>query len=176
MADLELERPEDGAGIEVLLDRAYGNRHTKTSQRLRDGRAATDAIGIVARVDGALVGTVRLWPVVIGRGRPALLLGPLAVDAAHRGQGIGAALVAAALREAAARAHRAVILVGDASYYGRFGFRAESTRGLTLPGPVDRARFLGLELAPGALEGARGGVRMPGRSMTRILRPMKRAA
>ena len=52
--------------------------------------------------------------------------------------------------------HRAVLLVGDAPYYSRFGFSAEKTGGLRMPGPFERHRLLGLELVPGALDGARG--------------------
>ena len=51
---------------------------------------------------------------------------------------------------------RAVLLVGDASYYGRFGFSAEKTGALWLPGPYEQHRLLGRELKPGALDGARG--------------------
>ena len=52
--------------------------------------------------------------------------------------------------------HRAVLLVGDAAYYGRFGFSAEKTGALWLPGPYEKSRLLARELVPGALDGARG--------------------
>ena len=86
------------------------------------------------------------------------MLGPLAVARRHRSAGIGRALIELGLRRARKLGHRAVILVGDAPYYERFGFSRQHTRGLTLPGPVDQDRFLGLELVPGALRGARGRV------------------
>ena len=66
-----------------------------------------------------------------------------------------------ALRAAARRGHRAVLLVGDAAYYGRFGFSAEQTGGLWLPGLGDRSRLLGRELVAGALDGVRGAIRAP---------------
>jgi len=50
----------------------------------------------------------------------------------------------------------AVLLVGDEPFYRRFGFCRALTEQLRLPGPFERERFLGLELAPGALAGARG--------------------
>jgi predicted N-acetyltransferase YhbS len=65
-------------------------------------------------------------------------------------------LVQHALREAARRRHGAVLLVGDASYYERFGFSSEKTGALWLPGPFERHRLLANELTPGALDGARG--------------------
>ena len=77
---------------------------------------------------------------------------------AYRNRGIGAALIHAGLTRAKALGHRAVILVGDAPYYARFGFAAQHTAAMELPGPVDRARFLALELEAGALAGAAGRV------------------
>ena len=94
----------------------------------------------------------------------ALLLGPVAVHPDFRCRGLGAELVERSLREAKRLGHRAVMLVGDAAYYSRFGFSAEKTGALWMPGPLRRNRFLALELAPGALFGARGLVSPTGRS------------
>ena len=55
-----------------------------------------------------------------------------------------------------------MLLVGDAPYYGRFGFTAEATGALWMPGPYERERLLARELVPGALDGARGLVRATG--------------
>jgi predicted N-acetyltransferase YhbS len=52
--------------------------------------------------------------------------------------------------------HAAILLVGDAPYYARFGYSAEKTGSLWMPGPYEPERLLGLELHPGALDGARG--------------------
>ena len=117
---------------------------------------------------GKLVGTVRLWNIVAGSAGPALLLGPLAVDCKTQGQGIGAALINHAVTEAKRLGHVSVLLVGDAPYYSRFGFSTEFTSSLTMPGPVERQRFLGLELEPQALNGAEGLLTAAGRSLTRV--------
>jgi predicted N-acetyltransferase YhbS len=87
---------------------------------------------------------------------PALVLGPLAVDPSCRKLGIGAALIHHALAAAKAHAHGAVVLLGDAPYYGRFGFSALKTGELSLPGAFERDRLLALELREGALDGAWG--------------------
>lgn len=150
------ERASDVATREALLDACFGaNRHARTCQRLRDGYAAAEGLAFSAVAGGRLVGTVRLWHVSAG-GTPALVLGPLAVDSACRELGIGAALMNHALAAAKARGHGAVILLGDAPYYARFGFSALKTGELALPGPFERDRLLGLELRDGALDGARG--------------------
>lgn len=153
------EASHDVEAREALLDAAFGPaRFLKTCQRLRDGRAPAPGLAFVATDDdGALIGTLRLWPILAG-GREALLLGPLAVAGQSRSLGVGHALIAESLERAAALGHRAVLLVGDEPYYARFGFERRFAERLTMPGPVERARFLGLELLPGALEGARGRV------------------
>jgi predicted N-acetyltransferase YhbS len=150
------EHASDRAAREDLLDCAFGpERHEKTCERLREGREAAQGLSFVAEMSGAIVGTVRLWNVRAGE-IDALLLGPLAVASEHRSRGIGARLIRAALNRAASLGHKAMILVGDAPYYERFGFSASLVAGLDMPGPVDRARFLGLELVNGSLAGARG--------------------
>jgi len=161
------ETAADVAAREALLDDAFGpGRFLKTCERLRSGRLPARGLALVARQDDQLVATMRLWPIHAGAYRPALLLGPLAVSRELRSCGLGAAMIAAGLARAKARNHRAVLLVGDAPYYARFGFERRFTEQLMLPGPVERERFLGLELAPGALAGAGGRVTAAGERLT----------
>jgi predicted N-acetyltransferase YhbS len=149
---IRAERVSDVA----LLDACFGeNRRMRTCQRLRDGRAPAEGLALSVVRQGRLVGTVRLWHVSAG-GVPALVLGPLAVDPSCRELGIGAALMNHALAAAKLRGHGAVILLGDAPYYARFGFSALKTAELSLPGPFERNRLLSLELRDGALDGAFG--------------------
>ncbi len=164
---ISLEEPRHAAAIETLLDRSFGpDRFKKTAYKLRDGVDPIPELSLVAIEhdefgNEILEGTIRYWPVTIGgpvagSGVPALLLGPIAVTERLQGGGLGSKLIRMSLNKAAALGHRAVILVGDAPYYARFGFTRELTLGMALPGPVDLDRFLGLELAPGALAGAAG--------------------
>jgi predicted N-acetyltransferase YhbS len=157
---IRAELGSDVVAREALLDACFGdNRHARTCQRLRDGRAPAAGLAFSAvRREGLkdrLVGTLRLWHVSAG-GTRTLVLGPLAVDPTCRELGLGAALMNHALATARARGHDAVILLGDAAYYARFGFSALKTGELSLPGPFERDRLLGLELREGALDGAWG--------------------
>jgi predicted N-acetyltransferase YhbS len=172
MIQIDREAPGEGPAREALLDRCFGRtRWFKTCQRLRRDRLPAEGLSFAAREGGVLLGTVRLWPLSAG-GVPALLLGPIGVEPARQGQGIGAALMVHALSAAKAEGHKAVLLVGDAPYYARFGFSEALTAKLEMPGPVEKARFLGLELVPGALAGAEGlvvatGARKSHRAKTR---------
>ena len=150
------ERASDVVAREALLDGCFGaNRQQRTCQRLRDGRAPAEGLAFSAVSRDRLVGTVRLWHVSAGGAR-ALVLGPLAVDPSCRKLGVGTALMNHALTAAKARGHGAVILLGDAPYYARFGFAGRNTGELSLPGPFERDRLLALELREGALDGAWG--------------------
>lgn len=156
------ETAADAAARDALLDRAMGPRwRRKASHRLRRGRLPSQGLALVARdAHGTLVGTVRLWDVTAGEHGPAaLLLGPLAVEPSLKSAGIGSALMRRAIAQALLLGHRAILLVGDEPYYGRFGFSAQRTGRLAMPGPYERHRLLALELAEGALDGAAGVIR-----------------
>src|SRR5262249_53497281 len=126
MITIRPETKRDIVAREALLDEAFGaGRFAKTAQRLRDGRLPAGRLSFVACAGRKVIGTLRLWNVSTGPGRPALLLGPLAVASEWRNQGVGSVLMRHALAAATTRGHGAVLLVGDAPYYARFGFSAE---------------------------------------------------
>ena len=158
------EQEADIAAREALLDAAMGpKRRQKSSEQIRRGRKPSEGLAFVARdMAGRVVGTVRLWDIAAG-GVPALLLGPLAVDPALKSAGIGSTLMRHALAEAARLGHKAVLLVGDAPYYARFGFSADKTGGLSMPGPYEAHRLLAVEIDAGALDGAAGLILATGR-------------
>ena len=164
MTMIRHERASDIDAREMLLDEAFGEgRHQKSSERLREDRLPAEGLAFTAIEDRRVIGTARLWNIAVGNGKPALLLGPVAVACAHQGRGIGGGLVKRAIRDARKRGYAAIVLVGDAPYYGRFGFSGKKTGALAMPGAFERHRLLGLELQAGALDGARGIIAPTGR-------------
>ena len=150
------ELPLDAEPIERLHERAFGpGRFARTAFRLREGGGHLLDLSFTALVGTLIVGSVRMTPVSAGT-VPALMLGPLTVEPAFEGRGIGTALMRRAIEAAREKGHSLVLLVGDLTYYGRFGFRRVPPRQLELPGPVDPERFLALELAENALREAKG--------------------
>ena len=140
MVKIRNEFARDIDAREALLDRVWGaTRWQKTAERLRAGRRPAEGLSFVAEENGCVVGTVRLWRVCAGPARPALLLGPLAVEEARRSLGTGTALMQRAIAAARRLGHQAVLLVGDAPYYGRFGFSAEKTGAPLAARPVRAA-------------------------------------
>ena len=150
------ERPEHVSAREAILDAALGpDRLLRSSERLRAGRSPASGLALSATAAGTLVGTLRLWDVETSD-RPLLLLGPLAVEPARHGQGLGGLLMREAIRRAARLGHGAIILVGDPGYYRRFGFERSP---LQMPGRYDQARLQTLELRENFLQGASGMLR-----------------
>ena len=169
MTEIRPTQPSDQPAIEALLDKALGpDRLKMTAYRLREGVDSVAELGRVALDGDVLRGSIAYWPVQVNLDTPrdgqdgvvpALLLGPLAVDPAIRGEGVGVQLMQETLHQARVQGHDLVILVGDLDYYERVGFHRDGTAGLRLPGPVDQNRVLmtslqGHEYGPldGALE------------------------
>lgn len=158
--DILPETPAHKTDIDALHDLSFGpGRFAKTAYRMREGVPSVPSLSFVAfaKTDGAprMVGSIRFSPVVIGA-ETGLLLGPLAVDPAVRGQGGGLDLMRIALDAARAQGHRFVILVGDAPYYAKVGFKQVPPGKVTLPGPVDKSRLLYCELVSGAFDSVSG--------------------
>lgn len=154
---LQEETEADWWEVEALFDLCFApGREALSSYRLRDGVAPVAGLCLVARDgDGVLGGAIRYWPVQVG-GAPALLLGPVAVHPTRQGEGLGAWLIRDSLHRAADAGWQRAMLVGDAPYYGRFGF--DCLEGVEMPPPTNPDRVLGRALVPGGWDGVRGAV------------------
>jgi predicted N-acetyltransferase YhbS len=153
---------DDGANdaeVEALYARAFGpGRFAKAAARLREGNHYLRDKSFVAVDEHSVVGACRVWPIAGDNGGDALFLGPIAVDSRARSGGIGGQLVAACLN--ASEGHT-IILVGDLSFFGPFGFEVIDDPEITMPGPVDPKRFLWRR--PGGLDRQQEGRQMKGR-------------
>ena len=158
---LEQETSEDWWEVEALFDLAFApGREALSSYRLRDGIDPIGGLCLVARdSDGILAGAIRFWPVRVGAYK-ALLLGPVAVHPTRQGEGLGAILMDDSLARAGNLGWKRVMLVGDAPYYGRFGF--EKLKRVEMPPPTNPDRVLGLALIDGAWAGINGMVEPAG--------------
>ena len=153
------ETADDALAIERLHERTFGpGRYARSAYRIREGRGHLPELSFTARIGTLLIGSVRLTPICIGE-VPALLLGPLTVEPPFRTRGVGSALIKSALAQAKAKGHKLVLLVGDEPYYAKSSFKRIPKGRVKMPGPVDPARLLVAELAPGAFEGVSGMIR-----------------
>ena len=153
------ETADDAEAVERLHERTFGpGRYARTAFRIREGRAHLLELSFTARIGTLLVGSLRLTPICIGEA-PALLLGPLTIEPPFRERGVGSALIKRALKDAGAKGHKLVVLVGDEPFYGKLGFKRIPKGQVKMPGPVDPARLLVAELKPGAFEGVSGLIR-----------------
>lgn len=159
---IRVEIPVDAAGIDKLLRDAFGrNVEADLVQRLREDGLMT--LGIVATDDeGGVVGYAAFTPVdVHGEDRQWVALGPMAVDASQRRQGIGEKLIYEGLDALNEFGYAAVVVLGSPDYYGRFGFKPAADYQLHCRWPDSEKSFQLYVLADNALEGANGQVEYP---------------
>ncbi|HDL16854.1 MAG TPA: N-acetyltransferase [Rhizobiales bacterium] len=156
---LRPERAEDIRPLRKLAEETFGpGRFVRTAHRVREGAPVAADLSLTAWREDKLAGSIRFSAIRVGARSGALLLGPLMVAPRWAGKGCGRALIAEGLELARARGYVLVLLVGDLPYYERFGFVRVPPGQITLPGPVDPARVLAAELAPGALRDYEGPV------------------
>lgn len=155
--EIHLETAADAPALSQLSAETFGpGRFSRSAYRVREGVPPVPALSLTGWLDGRLVGSVRFTAVRIGRDEGAALLGPLVIDPHMNGKGYGKALVEDGLVRARDEGFGLVLLVGDMRYFGRFGFVTVPPGQIVLPGPVDPARLLAVELVPGALAGFAG--------------------
>ena len=149
---LRHETPDDIAAIEAVTIAAFADApHTSHTEQfiVRALRAANElTLSIVAEEHGRVVGHVALSPVTITHEHRRKTegwygLGPISVLPPRQGQGIGSRLMEQALSELRAMQAAGCVLLGDPTYYTRFGFQAHA--GLQLPG-VPPGYFMALAL------------------------------
>lgn len=139
---IRLEDTADNAAIENLQAEAFGpGRFARTAFRVREGVAHEPSLSFIGLSGSKVAGSVRLTPIMIGE-TPSLLLGPLTVAPEFKNRGLGKALMKTAINAAATQGETAILLVGDAPYYGPFGFQVVPFGSVEVPGPVDPARLL----------------------------------
>ena len=157
MFQLTPETSDDWWEVEALYDLAFApGREALSSYRLREGVARVSELSLVARdPEGILAGAIRFWPVRVG-GKAVLLLGPVAVHPTYQGESLGGYLILDSLDRARELGWERVMLVGDAPYYSRFGFKRLA--GVKMPPPTNPARVLGVALVDGAWAGVKGDV------------------
>ncbi len=155
---LSVEIAQDAFEVEALYDLCFApGREALSSYRLRDDVPPVAALNHVARDEnGILAAAIRYWPVRIGA-QEALLLGPVAVHPTRQGEGLAALLIRETMALAKDLGWTRVLLVGDAPYYGRFGF--QRLDGVLMPPPTNPERVLGHALVEDAWNNVAGEVR-----------------
>jgi putative acetyltransferase len=157
---IRTERPADVATIHDVNLAAFG---ATTEADLVDAlrREASPIVSLVADDADAVVGHILFSPVTLSghEGLKVMGLAPMAVLPAHQRRGIGSALVNAGLDACRQLGFGAVVVLGHAEYYPRFGFTPASGVGITSEYDVPDDVFMILELEPGILRGKAGTVR-----------------
>lgn len=131
------EEPSDTEAIEAVTVAAFKDvAHTNHTEQfivraLRNSGQL--AVSLVAQDNDSVIGHVAVSPVTISSGAAGWYgLGPISVTPEHQRQGVGAQLMEHALTELRTLGAAGCVVLGEPSYYSRFGFNAEPS--LVLPG------------------------------------------
>ena len=153
-------RDSDLASVAELEAKIYGpGRFARTAYRLRENREQRSDLCMTAWLDDQLAGSVRFTYINVAGGCPGALLGPLTVSPHHTRHNLGIRLINSAIDAAKKLDLKALILIGDAPYYAKAGFKPVPYGRLTLPGPVDLSRLLIFELEDGIVEKCSGEIK-----------------
>ena len=172
LTDLRLrpEQPADYPAIAELIAAAFAPLEVSDSDepllvhRLRQTDAYLPELWLVAEHQDRILGHILLTKVHIVQGEEAveaLALAPVSVLPDYQRKGIGSRLIRAAHRNALEQGYRAVVLIGHANYYPRFGYRPAEAFDIVFPFPVPKQFCMALELYEGALKGISGQVVYP---------------
>jgi putative acetyltransferase len=165
LTDIRPEEPGDIPAISELHRSAFGGEtEVKIVEAVRASPAFIRDLSLVAVKDRRVVGHIllSLVPIETGGSRSyALALAPIAVLPGCQKRGIGSLLVEEGLRRCRELGHSIVVVVGEPSFYTRFGFTPARARGLEAPFPVPDEAFMVLELQGGTCGGIRGMVCYP---------------
>jgi putative acetyltransferase len=154
------ERPADAAAVRAVNESAFGsNVEANLVERLR--AQASPLVSLVADESGSIVGHILFSPVTLSACPAVKIMGlaPMSVLPGHQRRGIGSALVRAGLQGCTELGFAAVVVLGHATYYPRFGFRPASRFALRSEYDVRDDVFMALELEPGSLSDKAGTIR-----------------
>jgi putative acetyltransferase len=153
------EEPKDRSAIRAVHEAAFG---TSLEADIVDALRAKpkSLISLVAETEGEIIGHILFSPVSLADQPHALLmgLGPLAVAPEHQRQKVGSALVRRGLELCRDRGYAAVVVLGHAEYYPRFGFVPASQYGIRSRYDAPDEAFMAVELQPRALRDVSGEV------------------
>jgi putative acetyltransferase len=154
---IRFEREGDAAAIREVNRTAFATQaEADLVDRLRQLEASV--VSLVAQDGGSIDGHILFSRVSLTGREPLPILGlaPLAVRPDRQRQGIGSQLVRAGLDAGRQTGAGAVVVVGHARFYPRFGFVPASRFGLTCEYDVPDEVFMALELVPGFFAGQGG--------------------
>jgi putative acetyltransferase len=164
--EIRVEQPEDYEEIFRVHESAFERRDEgHLVDKIRNSDSYIPELSFVAVDNGKIVGHVLFSRVLVDTSsgsKEVLALAPLAVDPASQQMGVGTKLTRTAIDKARQLGWNAVIVLGQPSYYPRFGFQPAHEWGIESPFPLnDPSAFMAIELKEGALDEYAGTVIYP---------------
>lgn len=154
---IRAEKPKDYPAIRSVNEAAFD---TPAEANLVDTlrKVMNPVISLVAEENGTVVGHIMFSPVTLSNnvGIKIMGLAPMAVLPNRQRKGIGSRLVRTGLARCKELGYGAVVVLGHAGYYPRFGFVPASQYGIRSEYDVPDDVFMAMELEPNYLHGVTG--------------------
>ena len=147
MITIDFAKTADLPSVQKLHIQSLGASFMESaSSQLRAGAMQEDVMHLVARKGDVVVGSIQLRRIQFeGVGsdveQKIAFLGPLVTDSKYKGQGLGSKLMESGLSLVQGSGFVMVFLVGDDSYYSRFGFRSVRPHNIALADDKDGDRL-----------------------------------
>lgn len=130
MTVIRNEEPGHQAAVREIVEAAFAR--TAEADLVEQLHADGDvAISLVAMEEDEIIGHV-VFSRMTAPFR-AIGLAPISVAPSEQGRGVGSLMIEAGLKRAATEGWDAVFVLGDPSFYGRFGFETRLAAGFTSP-------------------------------------------
>jgi putative acetyltransferase len=131
MMSIRAATPRDREAIRLVEEHAFGQESEAglVDALITDGDAIVE---LVAEEEGQVVGHILFSRLYVTEGRKkfaAVALAPLAVEPSFHGSGIGGALIREAHLRLKDAGETLSVVLGDPTYYGRFGYTHERAAG-----------------------------------------------
>lgn len=154
------ENEGDELAIQAVNESAFEtSEEARLVATLRE--QAQPLVSLVAEDGGEIIGHIMFSPVALDGHHELNIMGlaPMAVIPERQRQGVGSALVREGLEECKKLGFGAVVVLGHADYYPRFGFVPSVQYGIKSEYDVPENVFMVLELRSGYLDGVTGTIK-----------------
>ncbi len=163
--ELRPETEADYYDVERMTQRAFWNKHHLGCDehylvhKLRKDKSYLPELSRIAVKDGAVIGCILYSKSRVVDGANAheiITFGPLCVEPAWQGCGVGEMLLKETMYIAAEKGYKGIVIFGEPDYYPQIGFKTCDQLGITTAEGKNFDAFMGIELAPGSMAGIHG--------------------
>lgn len=163
--EIRMETKDDWYNVELMTQHAFWNKHRLGCDehylvhRLRQDKDYLPDLSRIAVKDGVIIGCIMYSKARVvddKKTQEVLTFGPLCIEPAWQGLGVGEMLVKETMELAANQAYKGIVIFGEPDYYPRIGFKTCDHFQITTKDGKNFSAFMGIELEKDGLKHVKG--------------------